>query len=476
MKSIRIGLPPRYITVAVITICTLCLSSQAVAQAVKISEPAIDALIADLKSPEPARRREAAKLLGNTKAQRATPYLVEAAGDPDPAMRREVAIALDKMLDIRSLPAFVKLSTDPDRVIRDRCIVGLVNLYLPQDSGLMATLSRVSNRFNPWSDEWSDVIIEPGLRADESAILALQNRLQDEEEAIRIKAARSLGILKGRSAVEAMLQALGRPQTNELRFEIIRSLRKIGDGSAAHNLMDYIEYRDSKVRNEAVHAVGRLRYREGVPVLLQLFEKESAQLPKLIDKSYREVLLDALAHIADPAAVQLFIQERKNPETALRIHAYEGLARIGDPAIITDVSREWLHEQDPLVKTAQAFALFRMGRREFLDVVGAALGNRGTNRQARMYMLELTATELPELYTQASNTDVDVREGLIEIIGLIGDQRAIPTLEAFIQDRRGQIPSLAAQAIRRINARMEGRQPLLLQPEAVQIAWRCPEN
>ena len=53
----------------------------------------------------------------------------------------------------------------------------------------------------------------------------------------------------------------------------------------------------------------------------------------------------------------------------MRLHAYAGLARTGTPALTTAVSQERLSEKDPLVQTAQAFALYRFGRKEYLEEV-----------------------------------------------------------------------------------------------------------
>jgi HEAT repeat protein len=443
------------VRVALVIVSALFWPLWASAQATKTTRQVpVESLIYDLKNPDPVRRKEAARLLGENKVQKATPDLVAAAQDPDLEVRREIVIALDKMLDIRVLPAFVKLSADQDKLIRDRCIVGLTNLYIPQEGGLVVTLNKIANFFNPWSDEWADVVVEPGIKVDGSAITALCERLSDTDDGIRLRAARGLGILKGKAAVPVLLTALRQDQTNAVRFEIIRSLGKIGDGSAAPDFMNYLGYNDTKVRNEAIFVIGRFRYHEAMPEMMRLYEKESALPPKLIDKPFREALLDAMAFIADPSAKPLFAKEKQNPEGALRLHAIEGLARLGDPAMATEISRDWLHEKDAQTKTAEAYALFRMGRREYLDEVVNCLGNGKTNSEARMFLLELKLEELPELYAQANNKDVNVREGLAEILGLVGDERAIPVLLELSKDRRGQITAIANQAVRRINARI----------------------
>jgi HEAT repeat protein len=120
----------------------------------------------------------------------------------------------------------------------------------------------------------------------------------------------------------------------------------------------------------------------------------------------------------------------------------------------TDMSRAWLSEKNARIKMAQAYALYRMGRKEFLDELVRGLGNGKTNSEARALLLEFKREELPELYAQAKNNDANVREGLAEIYGLIGDERALPVLQNLAGDRRGQIAVLASQAMRRINARL----------------------
>ena len=410
----------------------------------------VDSLIFDLKNPDPVRRKEAAKLLGAQKVQKAVPDLVAAASDSDPGVRREIAGALDNMLDPRAIPAFVSLSSDPEKDIREKSIQGILDLYLPREGGLGATVNKVANFLNPWSDEWADMVVEPSVSVDPTAISALQQRLQDSEEAVRIKAARTLGVLRGKGAIPAMVDSLNQDGSNTVRFELIRALRKTGEPSIAKDLMNFIGYSDSKIRAEAVYTLGRLRYSAAVPELSRLYERESAQLT---DKNYRERLLDALAFIGDPASKELFAKEQMNPDDLLRLHAVEGLARIGDPSMATDVSRNRLHEKDAKIQTAQAYALYRMGRKEYLDALVAALSSRKTRDEARQYLVEFKTEQLPELYAHAKNNDIGVREGLAEVFGLIGDSGSIETLQELSKDKRGQIAGLANQAIRRINAR-----------------------
>ena len=171
-------------------------------------------------------------------------------------MRRAIVIALQQVQDPRALPGFVALSADTEKEIRDRAIEGMTTAYLPRETGLVVTLNKVATFVNPWSDEWGEVVAEPGLTADPTVIQALEARLTDPEPALRVKAARSLGILRGQPAIPALLVVLREDRSNDARFEAARALRKIGDPSVGDELLKMVTYTDPKVRNEVVYTLG----------------------------------------------------------------------------------------------------------------------------------------------------------------------------------------------------------------------------
>jgi HEAT repeat protein len=445
----RYSRPLRHLAAA--ALCAVVAVPPALAQTRQVP---VESLVYDLKNPDPVRRREAATLIGQNKVRSATPELVAAVGDSDASVRRAIVGALLQVEDARAIPGFVTLSRDPERDIRDKAIEGMTSAYLPRESGLGVTLNKVATIFNPWSDEWAEVVIEPDLRVDPSVVDALRERLRDDGDAgLRAKAARSLGILRARDAGDDLMAAARGDRVNDVRFESVRALRKIGESAAGAQLVDLISYGDARVRNEAVYTIGRLRYAPAVPALTAAYEKEIAVTGRSADKVLRERLLGALAYIGDPSSRALFLKERANQDVALRLHAYEGLARIADPDTLEPLSTDRLREKDPKVLTAQAWALYRLGRKEFLTAVVDALGSRRTNNEARQYLLELRQQEVPDLFPFARHDKVDVREAVAEILGHVGDEQAIPTLNDLTRDTSGQVSALAAQAIRRINAR-----------------------
>lgn len=413
----------------------------------------VESLIYDLKNPDPVRRREAAALIGQNKVLRATPDLLPLATDPDASVRRAVVAALQQVQDPRAIPGFVTMSADAERDIRERAIEGMTSAYLPSESGLVVTLNKVATFFNPWSDEWADVVIEPDLAPAPAVIEALEARLRDDEPGLRAKAARSLGILRGSAATRTLVSLARGDRSSNVRFEAVRALRKIGDASVGADLVPLLGFADTRVRNEAVYTIGRLRYRPAVPELTRLYEREAAVPAKQADRPLRERLLGALAFIGDPQSKALFLRERRAEDSDLVLHAFEGLARLADPDTLTEISRDRIREKDAKIQTAQSWALYRLGRREYLEALVTALATRRTNNEARQYLLELRKDEVPDLFQYARHRDTNVREAVAELLGLVGDQRAVPTLRDMTRDSSGQVAALASQALHRVNAR-----------------------
>ena len=440
----------RFALTAVLAV-TLLAPTAAVAQSTR--QVPVDSLIYDLRSPDPVRRREAVVLIGQNKLQRAVPDVVAIAGDPDPSVRRAVVATLQSLDDIRALPGLVTLTGDPEKDIRESAVTGVTRLYLPRESGIGPSLTKVVNFFNPNSDEWADVVIEPDLNVDPTVVPALQARLQDPSDAIRIKAARSIGILRGRTAVAMLVLAMKEDRNPTVRFEAIRALGKIGDPSAAKDVLPFTLSTEAKLRTQAALTVGKLHDRAALSELTRLFMKEAALQKRQADAPFRAALMEAIALIADPSSKELFSRQRAHDDANVRVNAYAGLARVGDASLTTPVSQERLSETDAKVQTAQAFALYRFGRKEYLEEVVKALGSRTTATRAREYLLELRQDEVADLAALTRLEDPGLRESIAEVLGLIGDDRARTALQDLARDTRGQVAPLANQALERIAAR-----------------------
>jgi HEAT repeat protein len=404
-----------------------------------------ESLIYDLRNPDAPRRVAAARDLGMARYVPAIPALLPLAEDPDASVRRQVELALEEMSDIRVLAGLVQFTADTESDIRDRAVHALVNLHLPRATGPTAALVKFGNLINPWSDEYSDTVVEPDVPVDVSVVTALRARMSDSEDKIRQNASRGLGILRAEAAIPELLAAVGQDRDPEVRFEAVRAIRKIGNASVGDGLMPMLNLNIDKVRNEIIITLGSLRYRGAVPELTRIFEQA-----KTADRA-RMLALSALADIADPSSRPMFLGLKTDKDASSRLYGNEGLARQGDPSLRTMMSADRLVEKNARVQAAQAFALLRMGREEYLDELVRALGSPATRDVAREYLIETQQAQRPALFAAHAKSAI-VRAELADVFGLMGDRAALPALQELERDSDSNVARTAERAARRINA------------------------
>jgi HEAT repeat protein len=404
-----------------------------------------DSLIYDLQNPDAPRRLAAAHELGAAKYLPAIQPLLPLAEDPDTSVRRQVELTLEEMADIRVLPGLVQFTSDGEPDIRDRAVHALVNLHLPHSTGPTAALVKLGNFINPWSDEYSDTVVEPDVVVDDSVVTALRARLGDSEDKIRRDASRGLGVLRSEGAIQELLVAVEKDRDPEVRFEAVRALRKIGNASVGGGLVPLLNLNADKVRNEIIATLGSLKFREAVPALTGVFETAKGS------ERARTLALSALADIADPASKPLFLGLKADKDVGIRLYANEGLARLGDASLGTMMSADRLVERNVRVQMAQAFGLLRIGREEYLDELVRGLGRTATKDLAREYLLEIPPALRPALFASDS-TNAAVRAELANVLGLMKDQSAMPTLQKLEHDEDSDVARNAERAVRRITA------------------------
>ncbi len=404
----------------------------------------VDTLIYDLKSPDAGRRQIAARELGALKHRGAIPDLVAMAHDPAAAVRREVELSLERMEDIQTLPGFIAFATDSENDIRSRAVASLVNIHLSRTTGgLFAALSKLGDVIFLAADRDVELVVEPDVPVDSSVIETLRTRLTDNERTIRRTAIRGLGILRARQAVPDLLQVIREDRDNTLRFDGVRAIRKIDDRTVADQLVALLNINTDSVRNELMTTLGSMRYRGAVPELMKIVEQAKPTDPA------RVVALAALADIGDPAPIPMFERLKADKNESIRLYANEGIARTANAEQKSEISAARLIEKSAVVRTAQAFALLRIGESEFLDELIRALDKTSTRDLAKEYLLETKPVDRPALFTPRPVNSV-TRAELADVLGRIGDPNALPWLQELSHDSDSDVAKAAGLATRRI--------------------------
>jgi HEAT repeat protein len=129
-----------------------------------------------------------------------------------------------------------------------------------------------------------------GAIGDRRAVEALMPRLQDEHPDVRWLTARALGALGDRRAVAPLLRCLGRDDDDWLQWAAVRALGEVGDGRAVAGLVGMLGHPAWHLRAEAAESLGQIGGRRVLEPLVQAWMVEE-------DERVRERLEEALQEL-----------------------------------------------------------------------------------------------------------------------------------------------------------------------------------
>jgi HEAT repeat protein len=199
----------------------------------------------------------------------------------------------------------------------------------------------------------------------------------------------------------------------------------------------------SSVRFAAIRALGEIRDEQAIQAItdqLKYYEKGDGAL----------AALEALARIAHPSSVPMFLARIEDPDPRLRRAAIEGLARAGDKESVSKLVFSVNQDDSDIVRAAMAYALHRQGYPNYLARLVDMMYYPEPARQIQGYLLEVGGTIVPGVLPRLKDPDPGVRERLAIVLGAIGDQSTAVALTPLKQDSAPQVASAATHAIERI--------------------------
>ncbi len=442
-----------HVRLLIFAVCLFLAVGMVWTQTKKVS---VESLIYDLKNPDQDRRKEAAVLLGQNRVRSAVPALIEATNDSDPEVRHEVTKALVRIKDRRAVPAFAALTRGNSIEISKEAVRGIEQAYVTRQAGFVHGVKRVADVVNPFSNDFDPVVVEPYENVSPEAIEALSDLLDSPDSGLRSMAAASLGTLRGRAALPRILDKLETESNDDVVVELIQAVSKIGDSSVGPSLIPLTRASSRKVRDEAIFALGHLRVGEAVPVLTDLYsagieerKRVFGVVPVSGSDEFQKHVFQSLSQIGAPASKELFLSGLSSDGDFYRRYGAEGLARVGDPGVLTELGRAYIWEKDGQAKMAISFALYRLGREEHLDEL-VANANSG---QVKHYFLEFDSPEISKLYPYLSTSKPGIQAALLDVIGMRGDRSAMDHAASLTNSAEASVASAANLAIRRLQGR-----------------------
>ncbi len=231
--------------------------------------------IGDLEDPssDDDTRHTAVWALGNLGDKRAVPCLIKVlAHDKNENIRSVAAEALGKLEDKQAVKPLIKALKDPDWGVRVDAVYAF-------------------RRLKDFSSEAIPYIIE---------------RLKDEDETVRMTAARVLGDFKDTRAVEPLCQTLG-DKNQRVKTSAISSLGLLGDSKAVEPLFQLFKEGESDViRASVVRSLGEIKSDRSVQYVTEA----------LTDKNIfvRMIAVTTLGKIGDEKTLEVLEKISKTEE------------------------------------------------------------------------------------------------------------------------------------------------------------------
>ncbi|TLY32549.1 MAG: HEAT repeat domain-containing protein [Nitrospirae bacterium] len=288
---------------------------------------------------------------------------LEALADPDDATREEAAQALIKLADPAATDALIEALQDDYWSVRMHASHALARIG--GSRVVEALIPMLGDSIKECRDGAVDDFAAIGAAAGERLVAALR----DERWRVREGAAKALGLIKDRRAVDGLIAAL-RDRDGSVRTIAAEALGRIGDPKAIKGLMALFKDTSKLVRVAATIALTQI----GDPTVETLIEglkdenfqvrlhsvqalggitsdyptgrswlRDSRPVPHLIallkdkDRAVREDAAIALGMIGDPSAVPALVEAMQ--DGAVRVRAIMALGMIADPRSVEPLIR-----------------------------------------------------------------------------------------------------------------------------------------
>jgi HEAT repeat protein len=411
---------------------------------------------------------------------RVLPDLIQLVKSSDDETRIQAASALGG-LGIEAAPAVSHLApmlTHPDPLVRIAGLEALGKIGSPSRPALREILANVGNSNTLVAKEALRTLdkLRPLSAKD---LPALHTALQDanpETRRFAIETIVGLGS-EGTAAAPALTSALA-DMDSAVRAAAALGLGKIGPPSSStiSSLDKALQDRDGAVRKNAVTALGQLRAVEGAKASLiralsdedsDVFATAAAELsvkdrlsrkdvPDLVEilkapkPQTRAFAAMALGRLGGDSheAIQALGGLLKDSDVQVRREAAKALARAGDKAWISLAALiQALDDRDPTVQEPVIEALGHVGvlARGAIPKLVKARKNPKLHNAANQALIQIAKADVGPLIKALQNAEgIQERHELIDLLGKIGAEDAIPTLSDLAAN--ANLPSTRAAA------------------------------
>ncbi len=387
-------------------------------------------------------------------------------GHEDPNVRVRAVRALKQAAYPEAAVPLTRSLNDPEDAIQAEAIAAEVNLHLAVP---VVPRKRVGLLIEVRNDISAAALFKQGSgvldpRPVELEVLtALRAVSRDDNPRVAVEALYAFGLLadnvyganRRRLLAESAPElgaAVGVPQ-RELRSAAVQVIARLyawrvgdlaTDATVGDALVTALNDREYAIRTTAMDAIGALRYDRGVQALTDLYTHYGRG-------SMAVAALGALARIAHPSSLPLFVAALSGRDYSLKLPAVEGLARSGATDQRGAIDALMLSERNPELLLAGHFAAVLLANGPVDELVGG-LERARLRPRALQYLEDVAPGRGNVLGPHVQDPDVAIRLDLLDVLGRSGDPQALSVVQRMQQDPD---PSVARAAVRAA-ARLQG--------------------
>lgn len=386
----------------------------------------------------------------------AIPKLQALLKNPDLEIRLETVKQIVQIGTQHSLDPLIQATLDNDPEVQIRATDGLVNFYYPDyvKTGLTASIRRVGTSIRGKFSDTNDQIIPPYVQVRPDVVVALGKLARGGADmSVRANAARAVGVLRGKAAVEDLLQALRSKDTSVI-YESLIALQKIRDKSAAPRITFLLRDLDTKVQIAAIETAGLLQNADALPGLTDALNRSD-------DKNVRRKALTAIAMIPEAGNREIYARYLRDKDDQLRAAAAEGYARLKNPADLPMIEKAYQDEGKTQPRMSLAFALVMLGKTELsetspLQYLVNQLNSAAYHGIALPFLVELARNPSVRtaLYHPLVNGTKDEKIKLADVMARSGDKDTVPQLQKLSNDTDADVATAGLRALRSLQARL----------------------
>lgn len=314
-------------------------------------ERAFDAFMAATSSQDGRQRRIAAWALEQFDDRDLIPLYIGLLEDGDPNVRLEARSALRDRPDVRAVPALLTLLNSPDFHEIQSAAMILGKIGDPRAVEPLLHLALGSSHARAQAAWALRMLHNPEVAA---AVIAVALD-REEDPARRLAAAKSLGDMRERAAIEPLLRIYDDlSEDPQLRHKILEAIGKIGGEEAEDRLAQEITNADAEVRLIVVHGLSASYTERSAQLILTLIDDPAPMIQSELAEFFDTLSTQIHPQVTWPA--KPFIEALRSDRPAPRKYAAQALSHIRAdeaPAALAAA----LDDPDPEVRAAVIFTL-----------------------------------------------------------------------------------------------------------------------